>query len=1368
MSSWGLNMTEPVELGFRLSPQQLRAWRRQKEEGTSCAVPGALHLEGDLDRRALRRALAATVARHEILRTAFRLPAGLSLPLQVILEPGPVSLPEIDLQGLAVESRPAAAALLGELGGPPFDLARGEGWRAALVRLAPGEHALLWVLSAVCADPGAFAPLAADLLSAYARQRAGGGGAPEPPLQVVDAAEWQNSLLEGDDATEGLEVWREHWREQEIEGRLALPLPLEENKPESEPVPGPFAPREQPVPLAREAAGALARLAAAWGCAQQVLLLTAWKAVIQRGTGRDESVVGVLYPGRDAEELREVVGPLARSLPVAARFRPEAPLREAVAEVQQAMKRAESWGEYFSWEHVAGREHGTGGFPAGFVAGTPSWSRAVDGLRAAAPGLSGHGAAVDRFSLSLEWSGEGEELRLAVAYDPRRFRREAVRSLAGRLAALLGSVAARPGLPLNEHPAMGEDEQRRWLDLSVAPPAADRGREGQTLHAVFEEQADRTPDRLAVTAGDGRLTFRELDVRANRLAHHLRAAGAGPEEIVALCLERSVAAVVALLAVWKAGAAYIPLDPTQPAERLAWLLEDTGAPLLVTDARLASSLPGAGSLPGVRTVRLDDLTGEAAAIAQQAAGRPAGGAGPRHLAYVIYTSGSTGRPKGVQVEHRSALHLLAALETAVLDPLAESGQRPDPLLASLNAPMIFDASVQQLALLLAGHALCVVPQDIRADGEALVAFLRDQGVDLLDCTPSQLRLLVSAGLLDGPGGPRIVLTAGEAVDEPLWRRLSQAAQAERTVSFNLYGPTEATVDATFHRIPPGSTRPTIGRPLAGYEVFLLDRFLQPVPPGAPGELCLGGAGLARGYLRRPDLTAERFVPHPFAGRPGERLYRTGDLGRHLPNGDLEGDLEILGRLDHQVKIRGFRIELGEIEAALAEQPGVREAVVVVQESGVSGDGERRLVAWLTGDAPADALREALRQRLPDFMVPSALVSLAALPLTPNGKVDRRALSRQEIPGRAPVPPRTVTELTVSQAFEELLGVPVGAEDSFFALGGHSLLSVRLMARLRRQFGCDLPIAELFAHPTVTALARRLDAEGGLPWSPLVPVQPLGEQTPVFCVHPGGGEVLCYYDLARRLGTDQPFYGLQARPVKDETAPPRTTIEEMAAEYLDAVRSRQPRGPYLLAGYSLGGTVAFEMARQLTGAGEEVALLALLDTELPPGDETAEFDTAAMIATILRQRAREHGQPLEIDAEALRALALDDQLARALEILRGLGALAAEIDLPLLRSLVLGYCSRETALERYRAPLWPGRITLLRARDVDPASVREMTPRRRQILDDPTLGWATVAAGGVEVHAVPGYHHSILQGPNLETLAETLRACIAGPRQPQLA
>jgi amino acid adenylation domain-containing protein len=1001
------------------------------------------------------------------------------VPLQVILDPGPISLPEVDLRELALEHQSASAtALLDDLGGLPFHLEHGEGWRTALVRLGPNEHELLFALSTVCADPGAFEPLSADLLAAYARQVTGMGLDPEPPLQVADVAEWQNSLLEGEDAAEGLEIWREHWKEHDISACIALPLPLQER----EATPGTFAPREEVVPLARATAGALARLAGAWGCTPQVLLLTAWKTVIQRGTGRDESLVGVLYLGRDAEELRGVVGPLARYLPIAARFNTESSLREAVSQVQQAMKKAESWGEYFSWEHVAGNGCEAGGFPICFEAGLKTWTQVVDGLRYVSVGRFANNAALDRFSLSLSWSGEEENLRLALRYDPRHFRREAVRCLAERLTALLSSVAALPDSPLTDHPPMFEDELSRWLHLSATPPAEDRERGGKTLHAAFEEQADRTPDRIAVVAGDSHLTFRELDVRANRLAHHLRAAGADPEVVVAICLERSAEAVVTLLAVWKAGAPYVPLDPAQPFERLVWLLENMKTPLLVTDSRLASGLPGAEQLPGLRTVRLDE---EALAITLQPAGRPISEAGPHHLAYVIYTSGSTGRPKGVLVEHRSALHLLAALEAGVLDPLAESGLLPEPLLASLNAPMIFDASVQQLTLLLAGHALCVVPQDVRADGRALLAFLRENGVDLLDCTPSQLRLLVEEGLLDDTASPRIVLTAGEAVDESLWGRL---AQAEWTLCFNLYGPTECSVDATFHRIQPNATKPTIGRPLAGYEVFLLDYTLRPVPTEAPGEMCLGGSGLARGYLLRPDLTAEHFVPHPFATRPGERLYRTGDLGRHLSNGNLE----FLGRLDHQVKIRGFRIELGEIETILAEQAGVREAVVVAYESTAE---DRRLVAYVAGDASADTLRQALRHRLPDYMVPAAFVTLAALPLTTNGKVDRKTLptpaghdGEEEY-----LAPRTPVEEIISGIWAELLGVErVGAAGHFFNLGGHSLLATQVTSRVRSAFDIEISLRELFEAPTLAEFAARIEAAqraGASPLSPpLVPVR----------------------------------------------------------------------------------------------------------------------------------------------------------------------------------------------------------------------------------------------------------------------------------------
>jgi hypothetical protein len=639
-------MTGSIDQGFRLSPPQHRAWLLQRGGAASCAGLCAWRIEGDLDRPALGRALAETVARHEILRTAFQIPAVLDVALQVILPPGPVSLPEADLQGLAAERQAAGLAdLLSTLGDAPFDLERGSGWRAALVRLGPGEHALGLALSAVCGDAGTFEPLAAALFAAYACRVAGHREEAEPPLQYADVAEWQNSLLESEDTVEAVEGWREHWRRQDIGARIAQALPLEEH----ETAPGPFTLREAALPLSRETTAALVPLAGLWGCPLPVLLLTAWAAVMQRSSGRNETVVGTLYGGRDAEELRDVIGPLARSLPVAVGFGPAVSFRDAVDQVREAVAEAERRGEYFSWEHVAG-DAGTGGFPIGFEATEEGVELAVAGLRIAPSRLVWRSPVFDRCVLTLSCREAGGELRLALRYDPRRFRREAAQALAGRLAALLGSIAARPEAPLADHPAMAEEELRRWLELSFAPPAAGRSREGKTLHAVFEEQADRTPDRLAVVAADGPLTFRELDARANRLAHHLRAAGAGPEVPVALCLERSAEAVVALLAVWKAGAAYVPLDPTQPTERLAWLLDDTGAPLLVTDSRLAAALPGEGDLPGVRTVRLDE---EAEAIAARPASRPAGGADPRSLARPSTCSPRWRRPCSIPWRQRA-------------------------------------------------------------------------------------------------------------------------------------------------------------------------------------------------------------------------------------------------------------------------------------------------------------------------------------------------------------------------------------------------------------------------------------------------------------------------------------------------------------------------------------------------------------------------------------------------------------------------------------------------------------------------------------------------------------------------------------------
>ncbi|MFP2911696.1 amino acid adenylation domain-containing protein, partial [Pyxidicoccus sp. 3LFB2] len=644
---------------------------------------------------------------------------------------------------------------------------------------------------------------------------------------------------------------------------------------------------------------------------------------------------------------------------------------------------------------------------------------------------------------------------------------------------LLEGIVANPDQRLSELPLLTASERHQvlaaWNDTAAPRPDA-------LLPQLIADQAARSPNTPAVMFEDSSLTFRELDTRANQLAHHLRSLGVGPDVRVGLFVERSVEAFVGLLGILKAGGAYVPLDTTYPRERLGFMLQDSGATVLVTQAWLVDRLP-------VATPAVVCLDAAQPQLQRLPTTPPLSGVTAAHLAYVIYTSGSTGRPKGVMIAHGAVVNLLAALDTAVY------AGAPSPLRVSVNAPLSFDASVKQLIQLAHGHTLCLISEEARGDVRRMLEQIRHYQLDVLDCSPSHLRLLLEEGLGSGDEArPGRVLIGGEAIGEATWQQL---AHHPRIRFFNVYGPTECTVDSTAcaaHTRPAG---PTIGGALANVQVYVLDAHLQPVPVGIPGELFIGGAQLARGYLGRPELTAEKFVPHPFSTTPGERLYRTGDKVRWL----ADGTLEYLGRFDFQVKLRGFRIELGEIEAALEQHPAVRTAVALVRED---MPGNPRLVAYLVPEAELSAqdaagvsipeLRAHLQQRLPEYMVPAAFVTLPALPLTTNGKLDRKALPVPDLTagGASSVTPRTPTEELLAGIWCQLLGLPqVGVTDSFFELGGHSLLATQAISRIRSAFQVDLPLRALFEAPTVAALAPRVEAAmragQGLQAPPLVPV-----------------------------------------------------------------------------------------------------------------------------------------------------------------------------------------------------------------------------------------------------------------------------------------
>ncbi|HSK78202.1 MAG TPA: amino acid adenylation domain-containing protein, partial [Thermoanaerobaculia bacterium] len=899
-------MTAPVLEGFRLSPQQERLSLLLRE-GVPCHVQAAFLLTGELDTGLLRRAVAAVAERHEILRTVFPRLEGMEVPIQAIREELAPGYEEIDLRGLdeAVEAH-AVEEILARERGAAFDPEEGPAVRFVLILLAP-DRAVLAVTSL---------PLWGDLRSLrnlveeLARACVGSGEPDDAPVQYVDTSEWQHDLLSSEEGREG----RDYWRRLLAGGVPALPAFLAA-------APGggrTLEPGSLVRPLAAPLAAALERLAAGHGVLPEHVLLAGWLALLRRYSEGPDLLVGRLDPGRKYADLAGALGPFAKLLPVRLEVGLEEPFARLLRQVAEQVREGETWEEYFSWRDVPSE---VPSWPLGFsyeepaseigAGGAVRFSRYAESVR------------LDRLPLELAAVRTEGSLVLTLGYDSARWQGESVERLAEGLEVLLASAAAAPGLPVGELDLLGPGARRRLLGEWQGPVA---GLPAElSFHRLFEAQARRTPDALAVSFGGEELSFAALDARAQRLARCLKRRGVGAGSLVVLALERSVDLVVALLGVLKAGGAFVPLDPLQPQERLALLLDEVrgaGAPQILAHRRLVPLLP-AGGLP---VLVLDDPEVAAAVAAESAAG-PSAEVDPEALAYVIFTSGSTGRPKGTLLRHRGAVNLVTALAHSVYAGL------PAGLRVSVNAPLAFDASIKQVVQLLLGRSLHPVPDEVRADPEAFLAFLERQRVEVLDCTPSQLRLLLGAGLLERPGlALRLALIGGEAIDAGLWERLAGAPVA----FWNVYGPTECTVDTTACRV--AGPAPTIGAPLANVRVYVLDERLQPVPPGRPGELVIGGEGVGRGYLGRPELSAGKFIPDPW-GAPGARAYRTGDAVRHRP----EGTLEFLGRIDLQVKVRGYRIERQEIEAVLSEHPGVAEAVVAAREE---APGDVRLAAYV--------------------------------------------------------------------------------------------------------------------------------------------------------------------------------------------------------------------------------------------------------------------------------------------------------------------------------------------------------------------------------------------------------------------------------------
>jgi amino acid adenylation domain-containing protein len=1008
-------------------------------------LPSAWRLAGPLDAVALEQALQEIVKRHESLRTTFHVRE--NHPVQVISPPPEITLALVDLRHLPeAEREQKARAFLEEEAVRPFNLTCGPLLRTCLLRLGEEQHIFFLLIHHIISDEWSKDAFLRELTSLYRTFSAGQPSAlPELPIQYADYALWQRERLQGEQADQLLTYWKQRL----ADAPAVLELPTDHPRP----VVQTFRGGQIPFQLSPALSERLRLLSQQEQASLFMTLLAAFQALLSRYTGQDDIVVGSPIANRSRPETERLIGYLANMLVLRADLSGAPSFRELLRRVRgvaldayahqelpfaklvEALQPERSLSYSPIFQVLFALEKAT---PTSFEVAGVTWQTLE---------LTSVASKAD-LALSLRDSEQG--LSGFFEYNSDLFEAATIERMVGHWQTLLEGITAQPDQSVATLPLLTEGERQQMLvdwNATAGPYPAD-----QCFHQMFEAQAARAPDALAVVCADQQLTYGQLNERSNQVAHSLRQMGVGPEVPVILYLKRSVDLLVGLLGIHKAGGAYVPLDPSYPKERIAHILEDSQAKVVVTQAALLPTLPA-------DQAQIMCLDRDWPIIASQKRDNPASGVTTEHLAYIIYTSGSTGKPKGVLVTHRGLPNI-----AELLRQVYQTGPESRVLqVASIS----FDASVWDLLMALpAGGTLYLATDAERIPGPDMLRLLQEQAITIATLTPSALLALPDAEL----PALKIISSVAEACTAEIVSRWSRGRRF-----FNGYGPTETTIGATLAECTATGYTPSIGRPYLNMQTYVLDRHFQPVPVGVVGELCVGGVGLARGYHQRPDLTAEKFIPHPFSTDPTARLYRTGDLARWR----ADGTLEFAGRLDHQVKLRGFRIELGEIEAALRQHPEVREALVLAAER---ANGDKRLVAYVVPtdgeDLAAPALRSFLLEQLPEYMLPSAFVMLDALPLTTNGKVDRRALPPPDesslAQGADYVAPRTPTEEQLAAIWAELLGLPrVGVNDNFFALGGHSLLAVRVLLRVQERFQVELPLSTLFEAPTIAQLVLKL-------------------------------------------------------------------------------------------------------------------------------------------------------------------------------------------------------------------------------------------------------------------------------------------------------
>jgi amino acid adenylation domain-containing protein len=1319
---------------FPVTSSQGRLWFLDRfiAEREAYNVYRLVHLKGNLDPAELREALAALVARHEVLRTSFAVEDG--QPVQRVAATVPAELPVEDLTTVpearrldAVKERAEAEAA------KPFDLAAAPLWRARLWCVGPDDFYLSVVVHHTVFDGWSVGLFFRELSALYEGKKL-----PPLPLQYGDAARRQEEWRRTPEFQHQLAAWTKTL----ASPQATLQLPFSKPRPRRQTFRGTTHSFEVPDALAR----AIDDLGRRSGATRYMVALAAFEAVLHRYTGADYLLIGTPVAGRNRADTEPLIGFFVNTLVLRTSFageptfaellgrvkattldafsRPEMPLEALIEELKPARdtSRQPLFQILFLYQNVAG-------LPETFAG------------CALTPVTVHNGTSMFDLRLVLE-DKPGGGLWAWVEFNTDLFDRGAIERLAGHFLTLLEGACAAPETPVAKLPLLTPAEHRQivhdWNDT-----AGDFPREA-LIHQAFEQRVAQAPDAAAVVAGGREFSYREINARANRLAHLLKARGVGRGTFTGVCLRRSDEMIVAVLAILKAGGAYVPLDAAYPKDRLAFMLQDTKAPAVLTESALLDRLPDGEA----KLLCIDRLGDE---LARQSAENPAATQGPDDLAYVIYTSGSTGLPKGVILRHRPVVNILDWVNTTL-------GVGPSDRLLFVTS-LSFDLSVYDIfGVLGAGGSVRVAGQDELRDPARLLGIVKSESITIWDSAPAALQQLAPFFATKHPGDRtdrlRLVMLSGDWIPVPLPDQIRSTFPNARVVS--LGGATEAAIWSNWY--PVGKVDPSwpsipYGKPIRNARYHVLDKDLQPTPVGVPGELHIGGDVLADGYLNRAELTAERFIPDPFAKPQAAKLYKTGDLARYFP----DGNIEFLGRIDSQVKVRGFRVEVGEIEAVLAQHAAVGDAVVRPHRG---ADGVVFLAAYVVprkGHSPTpEELAKHLQTKLPDYMVPAHFLFLDALPMTPNGKVDRKALpdpvaaaAAARPQERAFAPPGNDAERALAALFEEVLNVrPVGATDDFHELGGHSLAAAVLMSQIEAKLGHRVPLDALFEEPTVRGLAglitRRLELGGGS----LVPLQTGGDNPALVMIAGAGGHVFAFHKFARLLGPDYPAYGMKAIGV-DGSEPPLDRFEDIAARYVKEILAARPEGPYVLSGYSVGGRIALEVALQLERLGKAVPRLIIFDMYAPGAPKLRPLPSRIYChaRTFLRRPWRGklafiRERFANIRGRILYKLKLHKYDA---PVVKGLDAVPQNILSEVWGALSrgsLGYQPRGT----YR-----GQVVLVRSavyRDYEDV-----------YYPDPSKGWSAWSARPVEVREVPAEHTQVFEERYQDMLAGFVRDAI---------